>query len=114
MVAARSSFRIRRGQFVRILRDAGVEVIQTAYQAPNNAFAERWVKSVKDECLSQVIIFGQGHLERVGACSRYACSHDFHMVLRMVDANAAWCRITFNCTANPLDLLRRSAAWMAT
>jgi transposase InsO family protein len=33
--------------------------------ADSNAFAERWVKSVKDECLSQVILFEQGHLERV-------------------------------------------------
>lgn len=29
-----------------------------------NAFAERWVKSVKAECLERVILFGKGHLER--------------------------------------------------
>ena len=53
-------------QFCQTLADAGIEVVRTAYQAPNmNAFAERWVKSVKDECLSHVILFGQGHLERV-------------------------------------------------
>ena len=36
------------------------------YQAPNmNAIAERWVKSVKRECLDHVILFGEGHLRRV-------------------------------------------------
>jgi len=30
----------------------------------SNAFAERWVKSVKTECLDKMILFGQGHLER--------------------------------------------------
>jgi len=33
---------------------------------PNlNAFAERWVRSVKEECLSKVILFGPGPLSRV-------------------------------------------------
>ena len=53
-------------QFCQILKDTGIEVVRTAYQAPNmNAFAERWVKSMKVECLSRIILFGQGHLERV-------------------------------------------------
>jgi hypothetical protein len=30
-----------------------------------NAFAERWVKSVKDECLSKLILFGETSLRRV-------------------------------------------------
>ena len=51
--------------FCRILKNAGVEVVRTAFQAPNmNAFAERWVRSVKSECLDKMILFGQGHLER--------------------------------------------------
>jgi hypothetical protein len=29
-----------------------------------NAFAERWVKSVKDECLSKLILFGETSLRR--------------------------------------------------
>ncbi len=29
------------------------------------SFAERWVKSVKTECIERVILFGQDHLERV-------------------------------------------------
>jgi hypothetical protein len=30
-----------------------------------NAYAERWVKSVKDECLSKLILFGETSLKRV-------------------------------------------------
>ena len=52
-------------QFKRILHDAGVEVVRTAYQAPNmNAIAERWVLSVKTECLSHLILFGEASLRR--------------------------------------------------
>ncbi len=36
-----------------------------------NAFAERWVKSVKTECLDKMILFGRGHLERVPEVSYY-------------------------------------------
>ena len=30
-----------------------------------NSFAERWTQSVKHECLDQLILSGQPHLERV-------------------------------------------------
>jgi transposase InsO family protein len=39
--------------------------VQTPYQAPNaNAYAERFVRSIKDECLHRVIPFGERHLRR--------------------------------------------------
>ena len=51
---------------IRILEDAGVRIVQIAFQAPNmNAIAERWVLSIKSECLGRMILFGQEHLERV-------------------------------------------------
>ena len=31
----------------------------------DNAYAERWVRSVKEECLSKVILFGERHLRHV-------------------------------------------------
>ena len=47
-------------QFRRILKDAGVEVVKTPRQAPNcNAYAERFVLSIKTECLSRMIFFGE-------------------------------------------------------
>jgi len=33
--------------------------------SPNlNAYAERWVRSVKEDCLSKLILFGEGSLRR--------------------------------------------------
>jgi hypothetical protein len=38
--------------------------------SPNlNAYAERWVRSVKEECLSKIILFGERSLRR--ALSEY-------------------------------------------
>ena len=52
-------------QFCSMLGDAGCEVVRTAIQAPNmNAFAERFVQTVKRECLSKIILFGEQHLRR--------------------------------------------------
>lgn len=39
--------------------------MRTAYQAPNmNAFAERWVRSIKSELLDRRIFFGSRSLEK--------------------------------------------------
>ena len=47
------------------LGEAGTRVVQTPYQAPNaNAYAERFVRSIKQECLNRVIPFGERHLRR--------------------------------------------------
>ena len=47
------------------LAESGVRVVQTPFQAPNaNAYAERFVRSIKHECLSRVIPFGEHHLRR--------------------------------------------------
>ena len=45
------------------LGEARIRVVQTPFQAPNaNADAERFVRSIKEECLSRVIPFGDRHL----------------------------------------------------
>jgi len=45
---------------------APTQVITTPVQAPNaNAFAERWVRTVRQECLDWVLVWGRRHLERV-------------------------------------------------
>ena len=47
------------------LGEAGIRVVHTPYQAPNaNAYAERFVRSIKYECLNRVIPFGERHLRR--------------------------------------------------
>jgi transposase InsO family protein len=36
------------------LQDAGIRVVQTPHRAPNaNAYAERFVRSIKEECLTR-------------------------------------------------------------
>ena len=47
------------------LDEAGIRVVLTPYRAPNaNAYAERFVRSIKEGCLSRVILFGGRHLRR--------------------------------------------------
>jgi len=54
------------GPFDAIIRSEGVRVIETPLRAPGaNAVAERWVRSVRNECLDHVLVFGRRHLERV-------------------------------------------------
>ena len=51
--------------FRSILRDGGVQPLRLPARSPNlNAFAERWVRSVKQECLSKLILFGEPSLRR--------------------------------------------------
>jgi transposase InsO family protein len=50
--------------FRRVLVREGVQVIRLPPQSPNlNAFAERFVRSIKEECLSRMIFFGQASLQ---------------------------------------------------
>jgi transposase InsO family protein len=53
------------------LDEAGIRVVQTPFQAPNaNACAERFVRSIRHECLNRIIPFGEHHLRRddCGVC----------------------------------------------
>jgi putative transposase len=52
--------------FRTIIASGGVEPLVLPARSPNlNAYAERWVRSVKEECLSKVILFGERSLRRV-------------------------------------------------
>ncbi|MHC4549909.1 MAG: helix-turn-helix domain-containing protein [Planctomycetota bacterium] len=51
--------------FRRVLGAGGVSSLLLPARSPNlNAFAERWVRSVKEECLAKLILFGEGSLRR--------------------------------------------------
>ena len=48
---------------LEFLEQEGVRIIQTPFRAPNcNAYAERFVRSIKEECLARVIPLGERHL----------------------------------------------------
>ena len=54
------------GGFDEVFRSERIEVIRTPIQAPNaNANAERWVRTVRSDCLDRMLILGRRHLERV-------------------------------------------------
>ena len=56
--------------FRAIIVSGRVEPLVLPARSPNlNAYAERWVRSVKEECLSKVILFGERSLRR--ALSEY-------------------------------------------
>ena len=49
--------------FGEILEGGGVQPIRLPPKSPNlNAYAERFVRSIKEECLSRVVPLGEGHL----------------------------------------------------
>ena len=60
--------------FDDVFASHGAEVLPTPVQAPNaNAYAERWVRTVRTECLDWLLIIGRGHLEQV---LRVYAAHD--------------------------------------
>ena len=94
------------GGFDEIFRSEGVRVIRTPVRAPNaNAYAERWVRTVRADCLDHLLIFGRRHLERVlRVYVRHYNGHRPHRALgltppdRLVEAPTA---------ARPVDLRRQ-------
>jgi putative transposase len=54
------------GCFDEVFRSEGMRIVLTPIRAPNaNAFCERWVGTVRAECLDWTLILGRRHLERV-------------------------------------------------
>ena len=52
--------------FDDVFRSDGAQILLTPVQAPNaNAYAERWIRTVRAECLDWLLIVGRGHLEQI-------------------------------------------------
>src|SRR5829696_3526075 len=52
--------------FARVAAVTGIEELRTAYRAPRqNAACERFLGSVRRECLDHLLILGETHLRRV-------------------------------------------------
>jgi len=68
-IAHRTSYQVRNTgeECSRILEFAihRIRVVQTPYQAPNaNAYAERFVRPIQEECLDRMIPLGERHFRR--------------------------------------------------
>jgi putative transposase len=52
--------------FESVLQERGVKCVRIPAQSPNcNAHAERFVRTIKYECLHQFVVFGERHLRYV-------------------------------------------------
>jgi len=52
--------------FTRVAEASGITVLRTAYRAPRqNATCERFLGSVRRECLDHVLVLGEAHLRRI-------------------------------------------------
>jgi putative transposase len=75
--------------FDEICRTEGIRVIRTPIQAPNaNAHAERWVRTLRADCLDRILILGPSHLEHVlRVYRRHYNEHRPHRALDLFPPN---------------------------
>ena len=75
------------GPFDEVFRTDGTEIIRTPIRASQaNAHAERWVRSVRDECLDWTLVLGRRHLERV--LQGYVAHYNRHRPHRGLDLSS--------------------------
>lgn len=70
--------------FDAVLADAGIEVLRSPPRAPKgNAFAERWVSTIRRECLDRMLIFNERQLVHV--LTEYERHYNTHRPNRALD-----------------------------
>ena len=74
-------------EFDEIFRSEGIRVIKAPVRAPKaRAHAERWVRTVRRECLDRLLILGRGHLQR--ALAAYVAHYNEHRPHRALGQRA--------------------------
>jgi transposase InsO family protein len=75
--------------FDEVFHSESVRVIRTPIRAPNaNAHAERWVRTLRADCLDRILILGRRHLEQVLHVYRqHYNEHRPHRALRLLPPN---------------------------
>jgi putative transposase len=93
--------------FDEVFRSEGADVLITPVQAPNaNAYAERWIRTVRAECLDWLLIVGRGHLEQVlRIYVEHYNSHRPHRALQLESPDAPSGPVV--TSDNPRRVLRR-------
>ena len=76
--------------FDDVVRSEGAQILLTPVQAPNaNAYAERWIRTVRAECLDWLLILGHGHLQQVlRVYVQHYNAHRPHRALRLEPPDA--------------------------
>ncbi len=98
--------------FDNVLASESIQCLKIPPRSPNlNAFAERWVRSVKQECLSKLILFGERSPQ--GAPTEYIAHYHAERnhqgkgnVLLFPAPLSATCRRTVHCRERLGGLLR--------
>lgn len=91
------------GGFDAVFRSEGIDVIRTPIQAPNaNAYAERWVRTLRADCLDRILILGRRHLEHV--LRVYREHYNEHRALGLVPPNS---RVRLKQAITTQDVHRR-------
>jgi putative transposase len=70
--------------FDEVFRSEAIRIVRTPVRAPRaNAYVERWIGSIRGECLDRLLIFNRHHLERVLAV--YVDHYNAHRPRRSLD-----------------------------
>jgi putative transposase len=70
--------------FDEVFRSEGIRVIKTPVRSPRaNAYAERWVRTVRTECLDWILVIGRRHLH--GILHEYVRHYNQHRPHRGLD-----------------------------
>jgi putative transposase len=93
--------------FDEVFRSQGLTILRTPIRAPRaNAYAERFIGSVRRECLDWLLIISRHQLEHVLRCYvEHYNSHRPHQALELQAPEPR--RITATARASPRDIRRR-------
>jgi len=73
--------------FDAVFADAGIKVLRSPPRAPKaNAYAERWVSTIRRECLDRMLIFNERQLVHV--LSEYERHYNTHRPHRALDQHS--------------------------
>jgi transposase InsO family protein len=111
--SVRFLIRDRDSKFTRdfdiVFRSEGIEMVRTPVPAPKaNAVAERFVRTVRAECLDWLLILNRRHLERVlRVFVEHYNGHRPHRALNLTPPEPQRPRLPLATSSAPDDLERR-------
>jgi transposase InsO family protein len=92
--------------FDAVFRSEGVRIIRTPVRAPNaNAHAERWVGTLRRDCLDRILILNRGHLDRI--LRAYVAHYNRHRPHRSLSLQPPEACLTAAARAPALRIDRR-------